>query len=66
MRENIWIVHAKRQEKKALEFYEMGLVDEAKRHEDLAKRFYRNGGVVDYQPPYPQELQRNKKKSKRH
>ena len=61
MRENIWLTHAKRQEKKALELYEMGLVDEAKKHEDLTKRFYKNGGVVDYQFPY----QKDKKKSKR-
>ena len=64
MRENIWLTHAKRQEKKALELYEMGLVDEAKKHENLAIRFHQNGGVINYQFPYQQGLKKSKKKLK--
>lgn len=65
MRENIWIVHAKRQEKKALELYKMGLPDEAKKHADLAASFWKNGGVTDHQPSYQQELMKSQKKSRR-
>lgn len=66
MRENIWLVHAKRQEKKALELYEMGLPEEAKKHENLAARFYKNGGVIDYQPSYQRGPQKDRKGSKRY
>lgn len=65
MKENVWTIHAKRQEKKALELYKLGLPDEAKKHADLAANFYKNGGVHDYQPSYQQELSKRQKKSKR-